>query len=246
MTAGPRFLESGSHTAHGGTVAYRLGKLDELGVAGGEWLDCGCADGYYAVALAERGAARVVGVEALPELVKQAASRPHPENVAFRHAFAEELPFAADSFDGAILNEVLEHVTDEQATLSELQRVLRPGGHLALFSPNRWFPFEGHGARIDEDRVLMRRPVPLMPWLPARLTQRFATARNYWPRELRELVTGAGFEIVESGWALAQFEQYPWLPRRTIEGYQRNVDRIERSPLARFLAVSTCIVACAR
>jgi hypothetical protein len=82
-----------------------------------------------------------------------------------------------------------------------------------------------------------------MSWLPARLTTRFAHARNYWPQELRRLVADAGFEIVESDWALPQFEQYPWMPEPAIARFRRNIPRIERSPVARFAAVSTFIIA---
>lgn len=239
----PQFLEPGGHTAYGGIVDYRLGKLEAHGVIRGDWLDCGCAEGFYSVALAERGAESVVGVDVIPERVEAAEELPHPANVSFELASAETLPFDDGSFDGALVNEVLEHVTDERSSLLELARVLRPGGHLALLSPNRWFPFEGHGARLPSGRELVNVPVPLMPWLPARLTRHFATARNYWPRQLRSAVADAGFEIVTSDWALAQFDRYAWMPRPMIESYRRNMPRIERSPLARFAAVSTFVLA---
>ena len=45
------------------------------------------------------------------------------------------LPFADSSFDGAVLGEVLEHVEEDRAALSELRRVLRQGGVLALSVP---------------------------------------------------------------------------------------------------------------
>ena len=160
------FPSPGGHTAYGPMVGYRLGKLEERGILHGDWLDCGCAQGYYAAALAERGASTVVGVDAIERLVAYADEQPHPPTVTFQVASAEHLPFADDSFDGVLMNEVLEHVADEEATLRELARVLRPGGHLALFSPNRWFPFEGHGARLFRQRVVINQPVPLMSWLP--------------------------------------------------------------------------------
>jgi SAM-dependent methyltransferase len=46
-----------------------------------------------------------------------------------------DLPFGDESFDGAVLGEVLEHVEDDRGALAELARVLRPGGVLAASVP---------------------------------------------------------------------------------------------------------------
>lgn len=48
------------------------------------------------------------------------------------------LPFAADSFDGIVLTEVLEHCADPMRALREVYRVLRPGGLLLVTSPFWW------------------------------------------------------------------------------------------------------------
>lgn len=82
-----------------------------------------------------------------------------------------------------------------------------------------------------------------MPWLPATFTRRFAAARNYWPGELRRLVSSANLQIVYVGWALIQFGQYRWLPENAVQAYLQNISRIENSRLARFLAVSVFVVA---
>jgi hypothetical protein len=82
-----------------------------------------------------------------------------------------------------------------------------------------------------------------MPWLPSRLTRPFAVARNYWPQQLRRLVTDAGLLPIEQCWALIQFDRYKWLPAYAITQYRRNIDRIEHSALSRFFAVSTLIIA---
>ncbi|MGH3064641.1 MAG: class I SAM-dependent methyltransferase [Gaiellaceae bacterium] len=46
-----------------------------------------------------------------------------------------ELPFADATFDAAVVGEVLEHVDDDRGALTELARVLRPGGVLAVSVP---------------------------------------------------------------------------------------------------------------
>jgi len=113
----PRFLEPGGHTAHGGTLDYRLGKLVDRGIVRGHWLDVGCAQGYWSIALAKRGARSVVGIEQNPLLVENAAALGAPEGVAFQTGTAEHLPFPDGTFDGVLINEVLEHVADEIAAL---------------------------------------------------------------------------------------------------------------------------------
>lgn len=52
------------------------------------------------------------------------------------------LPFDSDSFDGVLLNEVLEHVFNPDEFLMELRRVLRPGGQILLTVPFAWIEHE--------------------------------------------------------------------------------------------------------
>ncbi len=235
-------FEPGCSTAVPSNVTYRLAKIRDLGLLKGEWLDCGCADGGYTVALVDLGAARAVGVDALEERIVLAheRERSHPA-VRFLHASAEALPFNEASFDGVLLNEVLEHVADEVQTLREIHRVLRPGGHLIVMSPNRWFPFEGHGMHIGQH--LFWFPVPLLPWLPSRISQRFMHARNYWPHELRDVVRNEGFVIRTAGFVWPVFEVYPWLPYPVIHQYRKLVPVLERAPFIRRFGVSIFIVA---
>ena len=61
------------------------------------------------------------------------------------NAAGEHLPVAAASFDLILSHEVLEHVADDRRALAEMSRVLRPGGRIVLFVPNRGYPFETHG-----------------------------------------------------------------------------------------------------
>jgi ubiquinone/menaquinone biosynthesis C-methylase UbiE len=234
-------IERGASTAMPKNLTHRLDRLDAWRAIGGHWLDCGCADGGYTVGLLERGASQAIGVDVEADRLAQAQRRPACGSPGFAGAVAEHLPFSDAVFDGVLLNEVLEHVVDEEQALREVFRVLRPGGHLALLSPNRWFPFEQHGMVINETKINI--PVPLLPWLPARLASPFMRARNYWPRELCRLVERAGFEIEACDWVFPVLEKYRWLPDSLIRPYQDTLPILENIPLLRRFGVSTFILA---
>jgi 2-polyprenyl-3-methyl-5-hydroxy-6-metoxy-1,4-benzoquinol methylase len=87
-------------------------------------LDVGCGEGVLTYTWAERlGEKPVVGVD-LPDPKLQAEWRTRRrENLEFRPAAADNLPFADGTFDLAAAIEVLEHVPDPERTLSEMVRV---------------------------------------------------------------------------------------------------------------------------
>jgi 2-polyprenyl-3-methyl-5-hydroxy-6-metoxy-1,4-benzoquinol methylase len=237
-----QYFKPGSSTAVPSNVVYRMGKIRKLGVLKGRWLDCGCADGGYTVALVDSGAESAVGVDVIEERILQARKREkdYPA-VEFFHLTNDDLPFPDASFDGVMMNEVLEHVTDEAHTLREIFRVLRPGGHLVIMSPNRWFPFEGHGMHIGQ-RVFSF-PIPILPWLPSNIGQQFMYARNYWPSEMRNLVNDAGFAVWKLDFVWPVFEVWPWLPQPVIHQYRKFLPIIERVPFVRRFGVSVFLAA---
>ena len=59
----PGHPHPGGSTAFGTNVSYRLGKLKDMGLLKGVWLDCGCAEGGYTEALVVWGAERAIGVD---------------------------------------------------------------------------------------------------------------------------------------------------------------------------------------
>lgn len=223
-------------------VDYRLSKVAALVPVHGRWLDCGTCDGEYAARLPDYGAREVIGIDVDPERVARAEERWRgAAEVTFEAAAGEKLPYPDAYFDGVLLNEVLEHVDDQCRTLAEVHRVLAPGGVLALFSPNRWFPFEGHGMVVGRHNIGV--PVPLLPWLPRGLGQRVMKARNYWPGELRGLVEQAGLSVRHVGFAFPLFGHYPWLPAGVIRWYRSRLARFEASRVAGRFGVSTLVVA---
>jgi ubiquinone/menaquinone biosynthesis C-methylase UbiE len=98
-------------------------------------LDAGCGVGYGAALLAHDGR-QVVGVDASPEAVDAAEQRNADGRLHFLVADAAQLPFDDASFEAVTCFEVIEHVPDPDVLLSELARVLVPGGLLCLSTPN--------------------------------------------------------------------------------------------------------------
>ena len=114
------------------------GRESVAAVAGldvGRVLDVGCGAGQELLPFASEMGALCVGVDVTPEVGRAGrelfAAHAPAARVAFVRAAAEALPFAAGSFDVAVCRLALPY-TDNARCLSELARVLRPGGALLL------------------------------------------------------------------------------------------------------------------
>ncbi len=118
---------------------------ERLGVNRGErLLDLGCGGGRHAFAAFRLGA-RVVALDAQAEEIAkvrntigamvEAAEVPSDEEAGVVQADALRLPFLDSSFDRIIASEVLEHIDEDRTAMSELARVLRPGGTIAVTVP---------------------------------------------------------------------------------------------------------------
>ena len=128
-------------------VAYRLAATR---VRGGEVLDAGCGEGYGADLLARAGATRVVAVDNDPSVIAHIDER-YPDVEPLRADLAA-LPLPDAAFDVVVSLQVIEHLPDVPRYLSELRRVLRPGGELVLTTPNR-LTFTAEGAPLNPFHV---------------------------------------------------------------------------------------------
>ena len=94
-------------------------------------LNAGAGQGSFSLRLARLGF-EVTSIDDSPAAVDVLRDRlPGPIELADVTA----MPFTDESFDAAILGEVLEHVPDDAGALSEVARVLQPGGVLAVSVP---------------------------------------------------------------------------------------------------------------
>lgn len=97
-------------------------------------LDLGCGDGLYLPALAARGA-NVWGVDRSAVALER-ASRAHPGAQLRQVGPDERIPLDDNAVERVWCCDTLEHVVDTQTVLSEVRRVLRPGGRLLVVTPD--------------------------------------------------------------------------------------------------------------
>ncbi len=120
-------------------VPGRLSWMDrQIDWAGKEVLDLGCAGGFMAEALEDRGA-KVTGIDPAGQAI--AAARAHAKrfgrDIRYDVGVGEALPYADGTFDAVVCVDVLEHVADLPRVLTETARVLRPGGLFLFDTINR-------------------------------------------------------------------------------------------------------------
>lgn len=151
-------------------------------------LDFGCGPGFMAMALADKvgPSGRVCGVDINARFVADATGRAAARDIrglSFHHLHSTDLPFPNAAFDRAITKNVLEYVPDIATTLSELHRVLKPGGRIHI---------------VDSDWGF----VIVEPWGKSTVDRFFAAAapafkEPYIGRKLPAALTRAGFRDVE-------------------------------------------------
>jgi 2-polyprenyl-6-hydroxyphenyl methylase/3-demethylubiquinone-9 3-methyltransferase len=150
--------------------------------AGERVLDVGCGEGRFAAELT-RGGATVVGIDVAEEPLRRAREL-HPQ-LDLRLVDDEGGWELADaSFDVVWAGEVIEHVADTAAWLSELRRVMRPGGRLLLSTP-------AHGRLAMLRLALSRRA------FAAHFDPRGEHLRFYARETLTELLEDFRFQEVE-------------------------------------------------
>ena len=144
-------------------------------------LDLGCAGGFMAEAMAQRGA-RVTGIDPAAKAIAAARAHASAQGLPIRYdiCVGEALPYAGGSFDAVVCVDVLEHVADLNKVLAEVARTLRPGG-LFLFDTINRNPLARFATITMAEDVL--RLLPRGTHDPANFIK---------PHELRRGMIGAG------------------------------------------------------
>ena len=203
------------------TINFDRLKLEE----GHMVLDLGCGFGRHAFEVLRRGAEVVACDMALNELHEVRATYAAMAEVgeikvtsgAFTSAGdATRLPFQNETFDRIIASEVLEHIHNDEDALSELFRVLKPQGILAITVPS-YFP-EKICWRISDE---YHAPIEVG-----------GHVRIYRKRELEAKISAAGLVPIDFHRSHALHSPYWWL--KCAVGTKNDQNRLVKAYL-RFL-----------
>jgi SAM-dependent methyltransferase len=104
------------------------------GIQGGKVLDIGCGSGQFIEILAETLGAyeSITGIDVDESVLLEAGKKFPEESFRFLNANAQSLPFESNSFDLVTVSKALHHVENDRLALSEMKRVLKPGGFLLI------------------------------------------------------------------------------------------------------------------
>jgi SAM-dependent methyltransferase len=156
-------------------------------------LDIGCGDGTAAATAAPLlSGHRLVGVDWSQDALTRARDR--LSYTVRGELTGGGLPFRSASADAVLFSEVVEHLVDPDAALDEIHRVLRPGGHLMLSTPNLAAWYNRALLLAGVQPVFSEVSLRAVHGRPGR--EVVGHLRLYTARALREFVTASGFEVV--------------------------------------------------
>ncbi|MBN1680943.1 MAG: class I SAM-dependent methyltransferase [Anaerolineae bacterium] len=199
-------------------------------------LEAGSGLGAYSRQFRRRFSPHVEAFDVEPERITQAqADTPHALVAA-----AEALPYRTGYFDVVLSNEVIEHVNDDHAAAAEMVRVLKPGGRIVVFCPNRWYPVEQHGHYWKGQYHFGN--TPLLNYLPDRWRNKLAPhVRTYTARKLRRLFDGQPVTIVQHTRIFGGYDNITRRFPRLGDLLRRVLYALERTPF-RFFGLSHLLV----
>lgn len=186
-------------------------------------LELGCGTGYFTRELVKLKI-HVTAIDISPELIEVAKSEIKSENVLFEVQNAYDMTYGQNQFDAIIGSSVLHHLEIEKA-ISEMFRVLKPGGMIAFTEPNMLNP-----------QIALQKNIP---WLKKKLGDSpDETAFFSW--KIKKLLVSAGFTNVK---AIPFDFLHPAIPPGLIKPILEISKIAEKTPLLKAIAGSLFIQA---
>jgi len=156
-----------------------------------QFLDIGCGTGFNITHLHNLGYNQVMGLDFSSDALAYGHSR---QLKALICGTAEELPVQHSCYDIILTLDILEHLDDDRKALSEIFRVLKPGGSLIIFVPAFRFLWS------FQDEISHHQ-------------------RRYTPKELREKISQAGFELQKLTFVNSLLFPIVWLGRIILRAF---------------------------
>jgi len=176
------------------TIEFRIMR-HWLGARGGVALDLGAGGGEFAAQLASLGY-RVVALDLDRQAIEMGKSERY-RNVSWLQGDATRPPILSAAVDVVLCNSAIEHFPDDEATVRELRRVLKPGGRIVLTTdslprrPSHWLRWVPASWRREDLRV----GAGLQQALAESHRRRHHVVRFYDAQRLTALLEGAGFRV---------------------------------------------------
>lgn len=156
-------------------------------------LDIGCGTGFNIAYLHQLGYHQVLGLDFSPDALEYGRARQLNELIC---GDAEKLPVHPDCCDIVLTLDIIEHLKDDRGALSEIFRVLRPGGTLIVFVPAFQFLWS------FQDEISHHQ-------------------RRYTVRELREKILQSGFELKKLTYVNSLLFPIVWFGRMVLKAFPR-------------------------
>lgn len=172
-------------------LKYCLGSLQKIT---GKVLEVGCGGGQFAKGVHYyRPDLRIIGVDISNKSILYAKKTSH--GVTFKYGDAFRLPFKANLFNAVLSFDTIEHLEKPKKALSEIRRVLKPGG---VFHSST--PIEGSVYTILGIFYRIFRFNPK--------NKRIGHVNNFNENSLRKLIEEQGFKITETRYSTHLFSQF--------------------------------------
>jgi SAM-dependent methyltransferase len=156
-------------------------------------LDIPCGRGFYLNMFRYVSNCTLIGAELDWDVILKAQRNTREQSdIALHNANIYTLPYPDNTFDAVILSEILEHVDDDVAALTEVRRVLKPGGVAAITVPNADYPFLWDPINRTLESLFRTH---IQHGMFAGIWANHV--RLYWRDDLRNAAMSAGFTVEE-------------------------------------------------